>query len=147
MASHWSRACTLAHNSQVYWPAQRWELAISKLLSMRMLHHALGRLSDVHLVSGLRKPGNVLHYQQVHHLRSVSKGRNIYYANVPIHCCYPLVRSGLEKFTRYDFFYSKDNAVSTSYSYCCAAVFNCFYCVFDLGFSCSATAMIGSRFG
>lgn len=73
------------------------------------------------------------------------RGRNIYYANVPIHGCYPLVRSSLEKFARYDFFYGKDNAVSTSYSYSCAAVFNCFYCVFDLGFSCSAMAMMGSR--
>lgn len=68
-------------------------------------------------------------------LKRVSQGRNIYHANVPIHCCYSLVCSGLKQFTRYNFFDGKDDAIFTSDPYRCAAVFNCFYSVFDLGFS------------
>ena len=55
-----------------------------------------------------------------------------YYAHIPVDRGYPLVRAGLEQFAGDELLESQDHAVFALDANCCAAIFYCLHCVFDL---------------
>jgi hypothetical protein len=55
-----------------------------------------------------------------------------YYAHVPVHRCYPLVRARLEQLAGDELLQRQHHAVLAPYADCCAAVLDGFDCIFDL---------------
>jgi hypothetical protein len=93
---------------------------------MRRPHHELERRSDGRRGGDLRRPG--AREQTIGH----SPETDTYNSNIAIHCCYPLVGSGLEEFACDELFQSEHDTIFAPDAHRRAAVLYRLDCVFDL---------------